>query len=195
MSHIGDAGITKDFVNKTKLRVFVETGCYEGNAIQWAIDMKFEEIWSCDLLEQYITLCRGKFPVLANNIIHDDSTGFLKKVLPNIYKRSLFWLDAHCPKHYIPEHEETTLTHFPLYHECALIKELKLDYQNDIIMCDDVRTIVGADNDSPLAKDRPLDAYSVSYFTYSTLIKIFEDTHKPTFPNPYRDLLLFKPKA
>lgn len=119
---------------------FVETGTCNGSSLFKIIKMdKFEKIFSVEALQKspyhdfdFVQKQCDKF----NNVYLtlDDSTHYLKTLIPNLDKPTTFWLDAHyagtAPKH---AYEKPT----PLYDELLTIKNSKIN--EHVIMIDDVR--------------------------------------------------------
>lgn len=190
MSGVGELNI-QPYIGRFQCVNFVETGCFEGAGIMWAGAAEFKNIFSCDIIEKHIEIAKTKD--VGAELFYGTSENFLIELLPKLKGVTFFWLDAHCPKHYDENMKETPETHFPLYRELQLIVELKEHYERDVIICDDVRTIVGADNETPLAQGRTKDYYSVDWFTYTEMISLFKETHRLEIPNHGRDAVAFIP--
>jgi hypothetical protein len=78
-------------------RVFVETGSYQGDGIQNALDAGFEEIYSIELSPRWFNYCTDRFQ--NNPHVHlylGDSSTVLRMVLEEIDEPATFWLDGHC---------------------------------------------------------------------------------------------------
>jgi hypothetical protein len=82
----------KKYLNK----VFVETGSYMGDGVQFAIEAGFEKIYSIELSDKYFDICTKRF---ANNknviIVKGDSCEILLDVIKDIDVPITFWLDGH----------------------------------------------------------------------------------------------------
>ena len=75
---------------------FVETGSNDGAPIQRALDIEWiEKVFSCDINQEKCNFCRRRFEDSPVEIHNNLSTGFLRRVVPILDKKSLFWLDAH----------------------------------------------------------------------------------------------------
>ena len=78
------------------LEVFVETGTFEGEAVQ-RVRPYFEEIHSVESSEKYFASASERFR--KDQAIHlylDDSSRFLRQLFPQMRNRPvLYWLDAH----------------------------------------------------------------------------------------------------
>lgn len=89
----------KNYREKYKLQVFVESGTLEGDGIQAALDAGFKEIISLDIDEEMVAKAHKRF---ANNnrvhIYYNDSVVWFQSSPPIIRSnRCLYWLDAHFP--------------------------------------------------------------------------------------------------
>ena len=130
-----------ELINEYKLEIFVETGCYRGNSLDFALKLGFDKLFSCDIDQEAITNCNERF-ITTNKIqlYHKDSISFLRTVLPAINKNALFWLDAHLPGFDKTSGQvyEKNKHNFPLEKESTLINNARKDF-NDIILIDDLR--------------------------------------------------------
>lgn len=170
---------------------FVETGCYLGNGVQWALDSGFKAVHSCDVVQYHVQACRGKFAGRAVQIHFAESVAFLEDVLPRLKGPTLFFLDAHFPNYYRQLLQQKAERHreYPLYDECLLIRTLKPDHANDLIICDDVDSVPGFPG--TLRGDRlPYQAP----FSYSDLVGLFDATHIPLVPFREEAVVTFVPK-
>lgn len=87
--------IFKDYPN----RYFVETGTYEGDAIQKALDAGFDYCYSIELSDKYFNYATERFKGnLKVKIIQGDSALMLWDVIKGINGRITFWLDGHYSK-------------------------------------------------------------------------------------------------
>ena len=85
-----DLGLGKD------CKYFVETGTHEGHSVQFALDLGFEEILSCEFMTNRYTECMNRFSNNDNvSLWCGTSIDSLPGMLEQINKRSCFWLDAH----------------------------------------------------------------------------------------------------
>lgn len=77
------------------LRVFVETGTYQGGTIA-SLQSHFDKIHSIELNNEFYQLAKQKF---AQNekvrIYSGDSGRILSEILAGLHEPALFWLDAH----------------------------------------------------------------------------------------------------
>ena len=170
-----------EYLDRYKIEVFVETGCWTGRALQTASDHGLKLV-SCDINEEFVILCKTKYPDAC--IEHKDSVTFLNDILPLIIEPTIFWLDGHFPGDYgLTKKYEFQ---FPLYEELALIKKLKPDFEKDVIMCDDIHVIPG----NPFHGGIPGENQH-GFEDYKTLL---QDTHTAEIILENTGVLIFLPK-
>jgi hypothetical protein len=81
---------------KYRHRVFIETGCYEGNGIQQALDEGYELVYSIELMPEYYNHCTHRFRDNPNvKVILGDSAVMLEPIMQLIDEPCTLWLDAH----------------------------------------------------------------------------------------------------
>ena len=115
-----DLGIGKD------CKYFVETGTHLGGSVQFALDLGYEEIFSCEMMEDRYNHCMEKFQSNDNvSLWLGDSNSCFADIMKNIDKKTCFWLDAHSEGGGVPTFEELDL-----------IKENKI--KNHTIVIDDI---------------------------------------------------------
>lgn len=115
--------------HKGQIKYFVETGSFDGDGIQGALDAGFEKIISIEINNDKVMSCRKRFSEEDKvNIIQGDSAGILYHSIKDIDEQIIFWLDAHF------DFSGTW---------CPLLKELdeigKHHIKNHIILIDDLR--------------------------------------------------------
>jgi hypothetical protein len=77
-------------------RVFVETGSFEGDGIQSALDAGFSVVHSIELSEHYYSKCVERFKDDARvHLYFGDSAILLEEVIKTIDVPITFWLDGH----------------------------------------------------------------------------------------------------
>lgn len=137
----------KALKDKYGLVRFVETGCYKGDGIAAALDIGFQEVFSCDIQEKWVGYCRDRFrPLLgAVQILHAASTDFIGKIADEGMP-ALWWLDAHWPEF----HDGPLMEgyEFPVLSELRILTEKKV---TGVVLCDDMRTLA----DHPQQSDLP----------------------------------------
>lgn len=88
-----------DFFNLDDCKIFIETGTYIGDGVQWAIDTnKFEHIYSVELSKLSYDMSYNRFKDTKNvTLFHGNTLSFLDDLLPTIDsdKKTVIYLDAH----------------------------------------------------------------------------------------------------
>jgi len=85
-----DLGIGKD------CKYFVETGTHMGGSVQFALDLGFDEAFSCEMMESRYNHCMEKFSENDNvSLWLGDSEDCFSEMMKQVDKKSCFWLDAH----------------------------------------------------------------------------------------------------
>jgi hypothetical protein len=80
---------------ENKTPVFIETGTYLGDTVS-ALRYSFQEIYSIELDEKLAQRAKNIFKKYKHiHILQGDSAKILPKILEDIKKPTLFWLDAH----------------------------------------------------------------------------------------------------
>lgn len=189
MTQLYDAALQVDkLVEKYGLQTFVETGCFEGQGLQYAQKLQLHNLYSCDINEKYVELCKQRVPTAT--IYHKESIEFLQTVLPTINEPTLFWLDAHYPTYYGTQ-EENVITKFPLVEEIKLIIQHKQNYIKDVIICDDLRVLDKHDNPYFYGS---LDQYFYVQYKIEDLINLLRDTHDYVSVQAETGVISFTPK-
>lgn len=170
------------------LTTLVETGCYEGEALGFTKSIGFEHFYTCDINSFYVNKCKQAFPFA--NIAHQESVSWMRELLPNLSEPTLFWLDAHYPMYYGLT-QETEITKFPLVEELRLVRELKKNYEKDVIICDDLRVL--GEQDNPYYAGHLDKKFMVSH-TIGDLVSILADTHNHWTVSGVTGNLIFVPK-
>ena len=99
-----DLGIAKD------CKYFVETGTHLGGGVERALDLGFDEVLSCDFMDDRYQGCMDNFEPNDNvSLWCGTSIECLPAMLKNIDKKSCFWLDAHDEGGGVPTFEELEL--------------------------------------------------------------------------------------
>lgn len=120
---------------KKNISIFIETGTANGDGIQSALNAEFEEFYSVELSSYLYENCKTRFLNNENiTLILGSSEEELPKILKNIQKPFLLWLDAHTSGGpYIGE-----LMHDYLPRELNSILKFKNKFENSVIMIDDM---------------------------------------------------------
>lgn len=140
------ADFEKTYLGKLKevgYENFVETGCYLGNGLRVA-KKYFNNLFTCDISMPYVAECRRNYPEAV--VHYGQSSEFLQFICPRIKGRTVFWLDAHFPNQYDAKLQDTEFNKFPVDKELRIIKSMKEGFENDVIICDDMRVVQSEDN-------------------------------------------------
>ena len=116
---------------ENKIPIFIETGTYLGDTVS-ALRYSFQEIYSIELDEKLAQRAKNIFKKYKHiHILQGDSAKILPKILEDIKKPILFWLDAHYSGGITAKGEKEN----PILEELQII----LDYWVDgsIILIDD----------------------------------------------------------
>lgn len=125
-----------NLIDENNINVFVETGCYRGNTLSFALQLGFKKLYSCDIDLESADYCRNEFSQDARlRIDHKPSNTFLSDLMPELENEEsvLFFLDAH-----LPDMETTTDVSLPLEEELDIIWAARSN-KKDIIVIDDLR--------------------------------------------------------
>lgn len=98
--------------------VFIETGTYKGDSLNFASSLPFKKLISCDVSKIHFENAKKRF---KNNkkihLYHESSHTLLKKII-DPKKSTTFWLDGHWQNKHKSEIDKNAT-------ECPLIAELK----------------------------------------------------------------------
>lgn len=124
-------------------KVFVETGCFYGKSLEFALAAGFDFCYSCDIDQDMIDHCNRTLNYKNFEITLSNSVNFLEQLLPRLdsYDSVIFFLDAHLPGHDKTENYNdisVTAETFPLEKELDTIF-LHRPNCRDVIICDDLR--------------------------------------------------------
>lgn len=172
------------------IEIFVETGCYTGDAINYILNNKnYKMHYSCDINPKYVTMCKNRFPELDSklSISTMDSVDYFNSLIPHIEDKTLFWLDAHFPAMY----GMGIGTYFPVVEECNIIKNQKINMEKDFILCDDIRVFKNAEK--YLTSDIMAGSFPRFEMDIDEFILIFKKTHIIEILNVGQGGVLFIP--
>ena len=124
---------------------FIETGCHTGDGLVWARHNGLLNLYSCDIMQNYVNMCKQKIPTAS--IFLQDSATFLTTVLPFVNDPCLFWLDAHLGHIFYGSPITDKDINFPLVTELDIIRK-KENVKKDVIIIDDTRIIRSTDNET-----------------------------------------------
>jgi hypothetical protein len=139
--------------DKFQLTVFVETGTFLGDTVEFFRD-KFHQVYSVELSEELADKAIRRFEGHSNvKIIQGDSGVVLAGLINNINKQGLFWLDGHYSSEFFlnGEYIRTARSEKDTPIEKELDMLLNADLQH-VILIDDARLFVGM-GDYPTVAD------------------------------------------
>ncbi len=130
--------IEKDFLAQFMNPVFVETGTYEGNTVQKAVDLGFETIYSIEVDPALHAKAVERFAgVPGVHLLCGDTIDVLPQILRQLDQPATFWLDAHAiSPQYVGNHP------VPIMQELAMIAEHPI--RTHCILIDDRRMLEAA---------------------------------------------------
>jgi len=140
--HIVKQVTIKEYANKYRLKVFIESGTYLGDMV-YAVRGVFEKIYSIELSEKLYERTKAKFLKYSHiSILHGDSAKVIAEVLDQIKEPCLFWLDGHYSGGITVKGELDT----PISQELKHIFNHPI--KDHVILIDDARLFTG-ENDYP----------------------------------------------
>jgi hypothetical protein len=119
-----------EFFDIEKCQVFVETGTFQGDTVQWATEKgHYKKFYSVELLGDRFEYCRSRFSNDSRiEILQGDTVTVLEPILKKISDPTLIYLDAH-PIGY----------DFPIIEESNIIFNNFYDLDNVVVCIDDER--------------------------------------------------------
>ena len=119
---------------------FVETGTYEGDTTEFALNNGFKNVYSIELSDVFYYNCVKKFLNNKNvKIFKGNSRYDLYKIISNINSQITFWLDGHWSG--VPDVGCDKELLCPVLHELEQIKSHHI--KTHTIMVDDIRLMDG----------------------------------------------------
>lgn len=147
--HIVKQMAIEEYQKKFNTQILIETGTYLGDMVE-AQRNRFEKIYSIELSKKLFQRAVKRFkPYSHINILNGDSGIVLNKILPEIERPALFWLDGHYS-------EGITAKGIK---ECPVAEELDAILKSDlphIILIDDARLFNGTHDYPTLDEIREL---------------------------------------
>ena len=133
LPHILKQKILKGYVKDYDLKIFVETGTYLGEMVE-AMKNNFDTIYSIELSEKFARKAQRYFKAEKNiKIIQGDSGREIEKIMQEIDRPALFWLDGHYSAGDTARGEKDT----PVLEE--LLHILTAEDMRHVILIDDAR--------------------------------------------------------
>jgi len=144
--HLYKQRTVKEYAGVFSLPTFIETGTYEGDMVS-ATKRIFDKIYSIEIDEKLCNKARQRFSKLKSiRIIHGDSGKVLPKLIKEIDKPCLFWLDAHYSGGITSKGDLET----PIVQELECI--LNHPIKRHVTLIDDARCFTGQ-NDYPTMEE------------------------------------------
>lgn len=124
----------KELFERYPNKIFIETGSYTGDGIQFALDAGFPLVYSIELSQSLFSLCCRRFENNSKVIVnHGDSSEVLPRLLKYIDDPVTFWLDSHYSEGVTARGKKET----PLLEELVAISEHHI--KTHTILIDDLR--------------------------------------------------------
>lgn len=140
--HIVKQMIVKEYANKYRVRIFIETGSYMGDMV-YAVKDYFDKIYSIELDEKLFESAKNRFLNINHiSILQGDSSKVLPNIIDQIKEPCLFWLDGHYSEGITAKGKRET----PILDELQHI--ISHSVKDHIILIDDARLFTGQ-NDYP----------------------------------------------
>jgi len=87
--------ILRECARRFRCRVLVETGTYQGDTVA-AVRRDFDDIYTIELHHELYRRARWRFVLDRHvHVVSGDSAEELDRLLPQLTRPTLFWLDAH----------------------------------------------------------------------------------------------------
>lgn len=141
VSNLSKQQVLLAFQKRYGISTFVETGTYLGDTT-YAMADHFQTLYSIELSGHFHALAKKRFQKFAHiHLLLGDSAEVLKKVVPELKSRAIFWLDGHYSGGLTAKGEK----------ECPVFEELTAIFASPhehLIFIDDARLFVGK-NDYP----------------------------------------------
>ena len=146
MPDLGKQRVVIEYIKRFSINIFIETGTYKGKMV-YAVIPHVKEIYSIELDETHFQNAQERFAGYPNiHILQGQSGEVLPKILKDIDKPCLFWLDAHWSGGFSAKGEFET----PVIQELrCVLNHIKAN--EHVILIDDARCFTG-ENDYPALK-------------------------------------------
>lgn len=151
----------RSFAAQYQTPIFVETGTHLGDTT-WGVRDSFKELYTIEIEPSFAAFARKRFKHEPRiTVLEGDSAAALKKLVPTLTERSLFFLDAHFSGGISGKGDLNT----PLRGEFSAIASSVI--KDHIIMVDDASEYTG-ENDYPAQEEvfSQLKAINPKYTVY-----------------------------
>lgn len=133
LPHILKQKILKEYVKVYDLKIFIETGTYMGEMVE-AMKNNFDTIYSIELSEKFARKAQRYFKAKKYiKIIQGDSGREIEKIMKEVDRPALFWLDGHYSAGGTAKGEKDTPVLEELFHILAA------EDMRHVILIDDAR--------------------------------------------------------
>jgi hypothetical protein len=185
-----DFNLISHLTDSNEFTTFVETGTYKGNTTH-KVSKYFDEVHTIEASEIYHSEAKNRF--LNNDSItchFGVSENILEKILNEIDKSSIFWLDAHFSGGDTAGKDNEC----PLLSELSLLKKRPEVIQNSIIMIDDARLFMAPPPFGHDPRQWPnirdvISALGQNVIVFEDVIYFFPDKYKSTLVDYFRNKL------
>ena len=138
MPHLGKQLVVKEYIKKFSVDIFIGTGTYKGKMV-YAVMPYVKEVYSIELDQTHFEKAQKRFAGYPNiHILQGQSGEVLPRVLKDIDKSCLFWLDAHWSGGSTAKCESET----PVIQELQCILEHPRATEH-VVLIDDARCFTG----------------------------------------------------
>ena len=134
----------KHYIDKYKLKYYIETGTGMGGCLDFCRNFNFEKCISIEIHDEIYKIAKEKFKDDSKcELHHGNSYEVLKNILKNVNDSSLFFLDAHFPGAdfgYADYSTEKNMdTRLPLQKELEVIFSEYKFFASSVFIIDDLR--------------------------------------------------------
>lgn len=136
----------QSFIDSFNIEIFVETGTYKGDGLNYAKKFNFKKLFSVELMDEFYQQSSNRFLNDTRiTVLKDNSIDGLNRITHEMKENCLFWLDAHLPDFYDKSYGNNYIGQkklfIPLEDELKIIKNNK-NIENDVFIIDDIRIYV-----------------------------------------------------
>jgi len=126
------AFLFRDFGVKLGCKYFVETGTHLGHGVQYALNHGFEQVLSCEFMNERYQHCMTRFAENDNVSLYlGTSLDCMPDMLEAVDDKACFWLDAHDEGGGVPTFEELELIkNHPIKNHTIVIDDIPVYFSN-----------------------------------------------------------------
>src|ERR1700733_9721227 len=147
---------------------FIETGTYLGETPAY-LQSQFSKIFTIELDDNLFKAATSRLSHFSNvECLQGDSQDVLKRIVPQLDKQAMFWLDGH----YSGTGTAKGIVSAPLLEELQIIGSSKI--KDHVIVIDDISDFSAVEGNIPLSKVlEKLESINPSYTFYKKYCKVF----------------------